>query len=119
MTREEFGKFEVWVKLVREFGYPTVALTLFGLAAWVGFWRIHDSAIVPVVSTTVEYIKQSGEVQKQQADAIETLAEAKADQTHILHGINETQKEIVEVQAEIKDTLNRIGPSIGAPPSRD
>ena len=115
MTRDEFGKFEVWVKLVREFGYPTVALTLVGIAVWVGFWRIHDSAIVPVVSTTVEYIKQSGEVQKQQAAAIETLAEAKADQTHILHGISETQQEIGQIQAEIKDTLKRLEPSIQAP----
>ena len=57
-------------------------------------------------------------MQQQQADAIETLAEAKSDQTHILQGISETQREIGSIQAEIKEALERIEPCIGAAPRK-
>lgn len=110
MTREEFTKIDVAFKAVREFGFPTVMLTLLLAGLWVIGGKVHDSVIVPLVSTHTEFMKATRETQARQADALETLSQSKDAAVGLLQSISESQD-------QIKDDIRAIRnqPSIGAP----
>lgn len=110
MTREEFGRVDVAFKAVREFGFPTVMLCLLMGGLWVVGGRVHDSVMVPLVSTHTEFMKATKETQSRQADALEALTESRDAAVELLENIAASQD-------QIKDDIRAIRsqPSIGAP----
>lgn len=110
MTREEFGRVDVAFKAIREFGFPTFMLTLLLGGMWVIGGKLHDSVIVPLVSTHTEFMKATKETQARQADALEALTESKDTAVEILENIAASQDQI---KNDIREIRNQ--PSIGAP----
>jgi hypothetical protein len=113
VTREQISGW-LFTALDR-YGFPTAAMIVVGLGiSWSGS-AVYKDILLPMV-------QQDRAIRAQQAEALDILAEHKAEQTQQLHrhtellgAHTELLSEINDSQQEIKAAVQRLQPTIHAP----
>jgi hypothetical protein len=102
MTREEFGRFEQGLKIVREFGFPTLVLCVVGWWVHMAAISIHSTVVLPVIKSHTDFMEVTQET-------LQGLGETQERQAETLPEISNSQREIVEA-------VTKMQPCIGAAP---
>ena len=101
MTRDEFGKWDIAIKVAREFGFPTLVLCVVGWWVHLAAVSLHATVMVPIIKSHTDFM----EVTKK---TLQGVGETQERQAETLQEISESQREIVEA-------VKAIQPSIQAP----
>lgn len=90
MTQETSDKIDVGIRLLREFGFPCFVLCVVGWWVHMAAIAIHNTVVVPVISSHSEFLSATSETLK-------TLGETQERQAEALHDLAEGQREIQQV----------------------
>jgi hypothetical protein len=104
MTRDEFGKWDIAIKVAREFGFPTLVLCVVGWWVHLAAVSIHSTVMVPVIKSHTDFLEVTRETLK-------GVGATQERQAKTLSEINQNQREIVEA-------VRAINPTIQAAPNR-
>jgi hypothetical protein len=101
MTRDEFCKWDIAIKVAREFGFPTFVLCVVGWWVHLAAVSLHSSIVVPYMKAHTDFVEVTKETLK-------GVGETQERQARTLQEISVSQREIVEA-------VRAITPSIQAP----
>lgn len=86
MTQHTSDRIDVGIRVLREFGFPCLLLSVLMWWGHLAAIAIHKSVVVPVIEShtnflkaTSETLKSLGETQERQADALHDLAEGQRE----------------------------------------
>jgi hypothetical protein len=96
MTQYQKDRLELGLQFIKLVGVPTFVLSV--ILYWLGAAtdRLHDSVLVPAMTSHTQFLKATVETQERQAVALEKLTDNRVQQTQILEEIAAGQQEILE-----------------------
>jgi hypothetical protein len=96
MTQYQKDRLELGLQFIKLVGVPTFVLSV--ILYWLGAAtdRLHDSVLVPAMTSHTQFLHATVETQERQAATLELMAESREEQTQILREISDGQREILE-----------------------
>ena len=91
MTQQTSDRIDVGIRVLREFGFPCLMLSVVMWWGHLAAITIHDSVVVPWIESHTEFVKATsetlkslGETQERQAATLEEIATGQRDIQRVL-----------------------------------